>query len=212
MTKRISLFVFLCVVSFSGIPTQSLEAATKPTVLQCRKERQVRQVSRYEEVSMEACLPYFSNTGRRTLAWTEIPSPTQFCGSKMSNYKFLDLTCTKFTSGLGDVNWYWIATVPKFKSVNAAANHLVKILSRAGSRCNWDIVEGLGMQLRRFAQQGATVKRLNKRFPNCTFYKVTFKNADLFVFEGGECPPREIPRGCSNPHTTSEGPPVSVPS
>jgi hypothetical protein len=130
----------------------------------------------------------------------------------MQNYKFLDLTCTKHTSALGDVSWYWIAGVPNFKSVKASANHLVKILSRAGGRCNWDIVEGLGMQLRRFLQHGVTVKRLNKRFPNCTYYKVAFKKKILFVYEGGERVPRETLRGCSNHPISSDTSRVSVPS
>jgi hypothetical protein len=211
--KRSILCILLSIASIGSISAKSLDAATVSATQRCSKERQVREmISRYGETFTEACLPYFSNTGLRSLTWTELPRPTQFCESKMQNYKFLDLTCTKHTSALGDVSWYWIAGVPNFKSVKASANHLAKILSRAGGRCNWDIVEGLGMQLRRFLQHGVTVKRLNKRFPNCTYYKVAFKKKILFVYEGGECVPRETLRGCSNPHITSDTPPVSVPS
>ena len=171
----------------------------------CSTERVVKP----GRIRYQACIPYFSNTGHQSLTWTDIPEPTQGCGSsRMRGYEFLDLVCTKVTiSSMGDVGWVWIANVPRFKSVRSAAGHLAKILSRAGYRCNWDLVEGLGAQLRMYSQRGVSVKRFNKRGPGCAYYKVEFKKQSLFVFEGGECIPREVVRGCFSHHlVTTEAP------
>lgn len=211
MAKRVSLFVFLFVVLISAVPTQSLEAATKPAALQCRKERQVR--NRSESLFVEACLPYLSNSGRESLAWTNIPEAAQPCGgSKMNNYKFLDLTCSKSTTALGDVGWYWIANVPKFKSVRAAASHVAKVLSRAGYRYNWDIIDGLAAQIHRYAKSGVSVKRYNRNWQGRAYYRVSVNRESLYVLQGGECIPREILRGCMNHHYVSEFPQSSTDS
>ena len=206
MRKRVSLFVFLCVVSIGGIPMQSLEAATKPAVLQCRKERQVR--NRSESLFVEACLPYFSNSGRKSLAWMNIPEVAQPCefGSKMNNYKFLDLTCSKSTTALGDVGWYWIANVPKFKTVRAAASHVAKVLSRAGYRGNWDGIDGLAAQIDRYSKSSVSVKRYNRNWQGRAYYRVSVNRESLYVLQGGECIPREILRGCMNHHYVSDFP------
>lgn len=167
----------------------------------CSTERAVKP----GRIHYQACLPYVANTGRQTLAWTDIPKPTQGCGGdEMEGYKFLDLVCTKATiSSLGDVGWVWIANVPQFKSVRTAAVHLAKVLSRAGYRCNWELVEGLGPQLRKYSERGVSVKRFNKRSQMCTYYQVKFKKQSLFVYEGGECTAREVVRGCFSHHLVS---------
>lgn len=212
MTKRTSLFVLLCVVSISGIPTQSLEVAAKPSALQCRNERQVR--NRSEILHVEACLPYFSNSGRKSLTWMQIPQAAQPCefGSKMHNYKFLDLTCSWYTTALGDVGWLWIANVPKFKSVRDAASHVAKVLSRSGYRGNWDIIDGLLAQIDRYSKSGVSVKRLNKNSQQRAYYRVSINRESLYVLQGGECIPREILRGCMNHHYVSEFPESSTDS
>jgi len=202
MTKRILLCILLSIVLIGGITSQPLDAATMSTSRKCNKERQVR--NRSESLFVEACLPYFSNTGRRSLVWMEIPQAAQPCkfGSKMVKYKFLDLTCSKHTSVLGD--GFWIANVPKFKTASAAASHVAKILSRAGYRYNWDIVDGLAAQIKRYSQSGVSVKRYNRNWRGPAYYRVTVKRKSMFVYQGGECIPREILRGCMNHHYVSE--------
>jgi hypothetical protein len=203
MIRRISLVVFLSIISISGVSAKPLDAATISASKRCNKERQVR--NRPESLFVEACLPYFSNSGRKSLIWTNIPEATQPCGgSKMNNYKFLDLTCSKYTNALGDVGWLWIANVPKFKTARAAASHVAKVLSRAGYRGNWDIVDGLAAQIERYSKSGVSVKRFNRNWQGAAYYRVTVKRESMFVYQGGECIPREILRGCVNHHYVSE--------
>jgi hypothetical protein len=128
----------------------------------------------------------------------------------MNNYKFLDLTCTKYTTALGDVGWFWIANVPKFKTTRAAASHVAKVLSRAGYRFNWDIVDGLAAQIKRYSQSGVSVKRYNRNWQGPAYYRVTVERQSMFVYQGGECIPREILRGCMNHHYVSEFPQPST--
>jgi len=212
MTKRILLCILLSIVLIGGISTQRLDAATMTASRMCNKERQVR--NRSESLFVEACLPYFSNTGRRSLVWMKIPEATQPCefGSKMDKYKFLDLTCSKYTTALGDVGWFWIANVPKFKTTRAAASHVAKVLSRAGYRFNWDIVDGLAAQIKRYSQSGVSVKRYNRNWQQRAYYGVSVKGKTLYVIQGGECIPREIMRGCMNHHYVSESPQPSTDS
>jgi len=204
--RRLILCILLSIVLIGGISTQPLEAATMSASRMCTKERQVR--NRPESLFVEACLPYFSNTGRRGLVWMNIPEAAQPCefGFKMNNYKFLDLTCSKYTTALSDVGWFWIANVPKFKTARAAASHVAKVLSRAGYRGNWDIVDGLAAQIKRYSQSGVSVKRYNRNWQRPAYYRVTVKRESMFVYQGGECIPREILRGCMNHHYVSEFP------
>jgi hypothetical protein len=124
----------------------------------------------------------------------------------MNNYKFLDLTCSKSTTALGDVEWYWIANVPKFKSIRPAALHIAKVLSRAGYRFNWDAIDGLAAQFARYSKSGVSIKRYNKKWQGPAYYRVSVKGDSLYVIQGGECTPREILRGCTNHHYVSEFP------
>lgn len=124
----------------------------------------------------------------------------------MNNYKFLDLTCSKYTTALGDVGWNWIADVPKFKSVRAAAAHVAKVFSRAGYRYNWDILDGLAAQIDRYSKSGVSVKRYNRNWQQRAYYRVSVNQESLYVLQGGECIPREILRGCMNHHYVSEFP------
>jgi len=143
-----------------------------------------------------------------------IPESAQPCefGSKMNNYKLLDLTCSKYTTALGDVGWFWIANVPKFKTARAAASHVAKVLSRAGYRGNWDIIDGLAAQIERYTKSGVSVKRYNRNWQGRAYYRVTVKQKSIFVYQGGECIPREILRGCMNHHYVSEFPQSSTDS
>jgi hypothetical protein len=204
--RRLILCALLSTASIGIISAEPLDAATKSAFPICTKERQVR--NRSESLFVEACLPYFSNSGRRSLVWMRIPFATQPCefGSKMDKYKFLDLTCSKNTTALGDVGWSWIANVPKFKTTRAAASHVAKILSRAGYRGNWDIIDGLAAQIKRYSQSGVSVKRYNRNWQQRAYYGVSVKGKTLYVLQGGECIPREIMRGCMNHHYVSESP------
>jgi hypothetical protein len=210
MTKRTILCLSLVLFVIGGISTQTLDAASMSASKICNKENQVR--NRSESLFVEACLPYFSNSGRKTLAWMNIPEAAQPCefGSKMNNYKFLDLTCSKSTNALGDVGWNWIANVPKFKSVRAAASHVAKVLSRAGYRGNWDIIDGLAAQIDRYSKSGVSVKRYNRNWQGRAYYRVSVNRESLYVLQGGECIPREILRGCMNHHYVSEFPQSST--
>ncbi len=209
MIRRISLVVFLSIISISGVSAKPLDAATISASKRCNKERQVQ--NRPESLFVEACLPYFSNSGRKSLIWTNIPEATQPCGgSKMNNYKFLDLTCSKHISAIGDVGWFWIANVPKFKTVQAAASHVAKVLSRAGYKGNWDIIDGLAAQIKKYSKSGVSVKRYNRNWQKIAYYGVSVKGRTLYVLQGGECMPREISRGCVNNHYVSEFPQLST--
>lgn len=203
MKRRLLLCILLSIVLIGGISTRPLDAATHSTSLRCTKERQVR--NRPDALFVEACLPYYSNTGSKSLTWTNIPEAAQPCGgSKMNNYKFLDLTCSKYTTALGDVGWFWIANVQKFKTARAAASHVAKVFSRAGYRGNWDIVDGLAAQIEQYSKSGVSVKRYNRNWQGAAYYRVTVKRESMFVYQGGECIPREILRGCKNHHFSSD--------
>lgn len=197
MRKRFFLGAMMIATLGSYRTVSAIPFSSQPVAVgRCYREGQIRKRSEYWKA--EACLWYTANWGVRTLTWQGIPEAVQPC-EPLGFRRFLDLVCTNVVSdSLGNRGDIWIATVPKMSSSRAGAQHLAKVMSRAGFSCYDDLPEGHEAQLDQYRRVGLSVKWLKKGGAGCYAYRVAMKGRTWYVYPGGQCVNKEILRGCVN--------------